>query len=297
MRTTNRFLVISNAVILIVSFLPAVCGADVMTGGETIYHVVEGDTLERIGAKLGMNWKDLVKENNIDPEKYLKIGQAIRANTRKIIPRMIDEGIIINIPDRMLYFFQEGRLKNAFPVGLGMPSWRGMTIWRTPEGKFTVTGKRRNPTWHVPPSMQWKMKMEGKPVKTEVPPGRDNPLGRYAVDLSIPRVVIHETIWPTSVYQFRSHGCIRVSPENMENFFQGVVIGITGEIIYEPVKIAVTGGRIFLEAHRDIYGKVGDLSAGAERLIEDKGFSDKVDWQKVDRVIKEKKGIAEDITL
>jgi L,D-transpeptidase ErfK/SrfK len=268
-----------------------------MIGGEVIYIVEKGDILELIGAKLGVDWRTMARENSIDTKKPLKIGQQLRVNTRKIVPKIVDDGIIINIPDRMLYFFQKGRLR-AFPVGLGMPSWRGITLWRTPTGKFRVISKRRNPTWHVPASMQWKMEMEGKPVKTIVPPGPDNPLGRYAVDTTIPRVVIHETIWPTTVYQFRSHGCIRVLPENIEKFFNEVELNTPGEILYTPVKVAVSeAGRLFLEVHRDIYGKVKDLRDEAKSLIEERGVSNKVDWKKVDGIIKEKSGIAEDVTL
>lgn len=276
---------------------PSISIADMIIGGETVYHVVKGDSIELISAKLGVDKKNIIKDNKIDTKKFLKIGQELKINTRKIIPKTIDDGIIINIPDRMLYFFKNGNFEQAFPVGLGMPSWRGITRWRTPEGKFIVTGKRKNPTWHVPESMQWKMEMEGKPVKTVVPPGPDNPLGRYAIDTSIPRVVIHETIWPTSVYQFRSHGCIRVLPKDMENLFKEVEINTTGEIIYKPVKIAVSDeGNIFLEVHRDIYGKIKDLKAETKRLIDQKSVSTKVDWKKVEIVLAEKSGIAEDIT-
>jgi hypothetical protein len=84
----------------------------------------------------------------------------------------------------------------------------------------------------------------------------------------------------------------------MEKFFQEVVMNITVEIVYNPVKIAVSdSGKVFLEVHRDVYGKVKDLNGEAKRLIDGKGVSDKVNWQRVDDVIKEKKGIAEDITL
>lgn len=276
---------------------PSISIADMIIGGESVYHVVKGDNLELISAKLGIDKKIIIRDNKIDTKKFLKIGQEIKVNTRKIVPKIIDSGIIVNIPDRMLYFFKDGNLKQVFPVGLGMPSWRGITRWRTPEGKFIVTGKRKNPTWHVPESIQWKMEMEGKPVKTVVPPGHDNPLGRYAIDTSIPRVVIHETIWPTSVYQFRSHGCIRVLPENMENFFKEVEINTQGEIIYKPVKVAVSDeGKIFLEVHRDIYGKIKDPKAETKKLIEQKNVLDKIDWQKVEIVLTEKLGIAEDIT-
>jgi len=285
-------------VLLLLTFIPSVYAADMVIGGDTLYRIVKGDSIELISAKLGVNKKSIIKDNNIDVKKNLRIKQELKINTRKIVPKAVDDGIIINIPDRMLYFFKEGRLKTAFPVGLGMPSWRGIARWRTPVEKFTIIGKRKNPTWHVPESMQSEMMMEGKPVKTVVPPGPDNPLGRYAIDTSIPRVVIHETIWPTTVYQFRSHGCIRVMSGNMEKFFQDVGINTTGEIIYNPIKVAISGeGRVFLEVHADIYGKINDMAAETKRLIDEAGVANKVDWQKVGIMLKEKSGIAEDITL
>jgi L,D-transpeptidase ErfK/SrfK len=283
--------------LLFLLLFPSISIADMIIGGEIVYHVVKGDSIELISAKLGVDKKNIIRDNKIDIKKILRIGQELKINTRKIVPKTIDNGIIINIPDRMLYFFKDGNLEKAFPVGLGMPSWRGITRWRTPGGEFTITGKRKNPTWHVPESMQWKMMMEGKPVKTIVPPGPDNPLGRYAIDTSIPRVVIHETIWPTTVYQFRSHGCIRVLTENIEKFFKEVEINTTGEIIYNPVKVAVSDeGKVFLEVHRDIYGKIKDIRDEAKRLIDIAGVSDKVNWQNIENILKEKSGIAEDIT-
>lgn len=283
---------------LVGDVIPSVSAAGMLIGGEITYTVVKTDNLKLIGSKLGVDWRHIVRENNLDINKPLRIGQELRANNRKIVPFILDNGILINIPDRMLYFFKEGSLKMAFPVGLGMPAWRGITRWRTPTGDFIITAKLTNPTWHVPKSMQWKMEMEGKPVKTIVPPGPDNPLGRYAVRTSLPGILIHETIWPASVYQFRSHGCIRVSPENMEKFFGKVEKNTPGEIIYMPVKVAVTEDkRVFMEVHPDIYGKVKDLKEEAARLIEKAGISDKVNWEKIDALIKEKSGIAEDITL
>lgn len=286
------------SVLLSLLLFPSISIADIIIGGEIIYHVVKGDSIELIASRFGVDSKNIIKDNKIDIKKPLQIGQEIRLNTRKIVPIILDNAIVVNIPDRMVYFFKNGNLDMSFPVGLGMPSWRGMTRWRTPIGEFKVIRKRKNPIWHVPESMQWKMAMEGKPVKTVVLPGPDNPLGRYAIDTSIPRIVIHETIWPTTVYQFRSHGCIRVLPDNMEEFFRRVEINTHGKIIYMPVKIAVSDkGRIFLEVHRDIYGRLKDLNAEAQRLIEQRGLSETVNWQKVKEMIKEKSGIAEDVTL
>src|SRR4030042_2174209 len=98
---------------LLFIFIPSVSVADMIIGGETVYYVIKGDTFELIGAKLGINWRNIVKENNIDVKKPLKIGQEFRVNTRKIVPKIIDDGIIINIPDRMLSVFKDGMCGDA----------------------------------------------------------------------------------------------------------------------------------------------------------------------------------------
>jgi len=267
-------------------------------GGETVYAVEKGDTFELISAKLGVNWKNIAKRNTLDSKKILRVGQKLKINTRKIVPKVIHDGIVVNIPERMLYLFKKGKLKSAFPVGLGMPSWRGITRWRTPVGKFRVIKKLKNPTWYVPESIQRKMKMRGETVKTVIQPGPQNPLGRYAIKISIRGILIHETIWPSTIYQYKSHGCIRVLPNHMEKFFEEVKTNTIGELIYSPVKVAVSEkGRVFLEVHRDSYGKVKDLRTEARRVIQERGVAHRVNWQKVDAVLKGKSGIAEDVTL
>lgn len=276
---------------------PCVSYANMLIGEETVYTVKKGDSLIRIGARLGVDWRIIAKENSIDIKNILHPGELLKINTRKIVPMEMENGIVVNIPDRMLYFFKEGSLQKAFPVGLGMPLWREMTEFRTPSGGFEVVRKDKNPTWYVPPSIQEKMRLLGQEVKIIVPPGTDNPLGKYAIKLSLPGILIHETIWPTSVYQFRSHGCIRVLPKDMESLFNEVEPGISGEIIYQPVKVAVVDGRVFLEVHKDIYGKIKDMQALTKDLIEKAGVGGRVDWQKVDMMLKEKTGIAEDITI
>jgi L,D-transpeptidase ErfK/SrfK len=239
-----------------------------------------------------------VKQNNLDVKKRLIPGQILKVNTRRIVPMTTGDGIIINIPDRTLYFFKNNTLEIAFPVGLGKAFSRGKPLWRTPEGKFKVMAKEKDPTWNVPESIQLEMDMEDKEILVSVPPGPDNPLGRYAVKTSIPGIMIHETIWPSTVYTFSSHGCIRVYPAHMEKFFEKVEKNIEGEIIYRPVKVAVTKeGRVFIEVHKDVYRKINNVNDEAKLLIERYGISDRVDWQKVTVVVEEKAGIAEDVTL
>jgi L,D-transpeptidase ErfK/SrfK len=286
------------SIFLAVILLPPLSVAGTIIGGETVYMVRKGDTLELVGARTGVNWWKIAKDNNIDTKKYLQIGQELKIDTRKIVPAGTDNGIIINVPDRTLYYFKNSQLVRSFPVGLGLLTSKTSMSWKTPLGRFRVIAKDKNPTWYVPPSIQEEMELEGKEIGTSVPPGPDNPLGRFALKTTMPGIMIHETIKPASVNQFRSHGCIRVLPENMEKFFEEVELNAPGELLYMPVKAALSdGGRIFLEVHKDFYGRIRNIAEEAKVQLEKTGALNKVDWQKVDKVLKERSGTAEDVTL
>ncbi|MDP2157861.1 MAG: L,D-transpeptidase family protein [Nitrospirota bacterium] len=290
----------SKIIVLCISLLllPGLSSASIIIGGDTIYTIKKGDTLELIGARTGVYWWQIAKDNNIDTKMRLQPGQELKINTRKIVPVIIDNGIIINIPDRTLYFFKDSKLVRFFPVGMGLLTSKTSSSWKTPIGKFKVIAKKKDPTWYVPPSIQEEMALEGKEIITSVPPGPDNPLGRYAIKTSFPGILIHETIKPASVNQYRSHGCIRVIPDNMEIFFEEVEPDTPGELLYMPVKASVSNkGRVFLEVHKDFYSRIGNMKAEAKTQLEKTGIANKVDWQKVEKILKERTGIAEDVTL
>jgi L,D-transpeptidase ErfK/SrfK len=271
--------------------------ADMIVGGETTYVVQKKDSLYLIGARNGVYWKTIAQDNNLDIKTPPAEGTTLRLNTRRIVPRVIDDGIIINIPDRTLYLFKNGKL-TFFPVGLGLLAKTEISDWRTPTGKFYIVNKRKDPIWYVPESIQIEHAMNGKEVEEMVPPGPKNPLGKYALETSIPATLIHATIWPGSVYRYMSHGCIRVLPEHMEQLYPMVDVKTKGEIIYEPVKLAVTDeGRVYLEVRTDVYRKYKSIRECVTKIIEARGVSDKVDWQKIDKLIKDETGVAEDVTL
>lgn len=268
---------------------------DMIIGGETTYEVQKRDNLYLIGARHGVFWKALAVQNGLDPKLPVPKGTILKINNKKIVPRMAENGIIINIPDRTLYLFKDGNL-TTFPVALGAPVKGDWSDSRTPTGRFSIVAKRKNPVWHVPESIQIEYFEKGKEVDETVPPGPKNPLGRYALQTSIPAVLIHETIWPNSIYRYTSHGCIRVLPEHMEKLFPMVERGLQGEIIYEPVKLAaLDNGRIFLEVRTDIYKKRKSVREDVIQMIQARGLSERVDWQKVAKMVQDEKGIAEDI--
>lgn len=269
-----------------------------LVGNASTYTVVKNDTLRLIAAKLGVSKQQLVQVNKLDQKALLRIGQKLRYNNRKIVPLRMNNGIVINIPDRTLYFFNNGKLDVSLPVAVGVPKKNEKYDWTTPTGKFKIVAKQKDPTWHVPPSIQTEMEEDGKDIITSIPPGPTNPLGKYAMKTSLPGILIHSTTKPWSIYSFASHGCIRVYPEHMEEFFKKIRINTPGEIIYRPVKLAITeNGRVFLEVHQDAYGKSSGLHTMAMQLIEKQNLSKRVDWSKVESVIRHKAGLAEDITL
>jgi L,D-transpeptidase ErfK/SrfK len=280
------------SLVILLLLVPSAGHADLFTGGETAYTIVKGDSLILIAAKVGVDWQVIARDNNIEPGTILKVGRVMKVNTRRIVPKVVENGIIINIPDRMLYYFIEGNLTDTFPIGLGMFDWE------TPTGKFTINMKERNPAWHVPRSIQAEMAAKGEPVKTLVPPGPDNPLGRFALHTSIPGILLHETIWPVTAYQFRSHGCIRIPAERMEKFFPMVAVGTKGELIYQPIKIAVTAeNRVLLEVHRDTYKKIPSMDTEVRARLQERGVSSRVNWEAVEKAVREKSGVVQDITL
>ena len=272
-----------------------------IVGKRFSYTVGKGESLRYIGAKFGVSWRRLAQHNRIDPQKPLRAGQVLRIDTRRIVPRQIDDGIVINIPDRTLYYFRNGEVDRMYSVAVGKPkplSDPEKRAWHTPTGTFRIIGKVKDPTWRVPPSIQKEMKEQGKEVKTLVPPGSRNPLGKYALRTSLPGILIHGTNAPESVYGFSSHGCIRVFPEFMEDLFNAVTMDTAGEIVYEPVKMTVAdGGQVFLEVHRDIYSRYGSLDEQVKSIAQEHRVEDRIDWKKVRQVLKGMRGVPEDVSL
>lgn len=287
-----------NCILLIMIVLfPSSSFAGVLFQQNFSYEVTQGDTLSTVGAKLGVDWKRIAKDNNLDPSKALRTGRKLSITASKIIPETIKAGILIDIPGRMLYLFDSNAPLMAVPVGLGTPKGNGKKGWETPAGKFTIKGKLKNPDWAVPKSVQEEMRREGLAARESYPPGPKNPVGGYVLLTTIPGILIRETIDPLSIYRFMSHGCVRVLAEDMEQLFGNVESGMPGEIVYMPIKIAPrSDGRVFMEVNKDVYGNIKDMQAEARRLLGKARLLSSVDLNKVAKVIQEEKGVPVDIT-
>lgn len=255
------------------------------------YRVVKGDYGGIIEGKLGIDWSYIAKENSINPEAPLKKGQGIKAIFMRIVPLQLEDGIVINIPDRTLYRFEKGKLKDYYFISAGKPTWQ------TPLGEFAIKAKAKDPTWFVPHSIQKEMEAEGKDVLVEVPPGSENPLGKHWLQLSIKGVGLHGTTAPQSIYKFRSHGCIRLRPEVAELFYKEVPVGTKGIIIYKPVKIIKTPDKkVLIEVYRDFYKTGIDYISEAKKILNEINALNEADWNKIQDAINRKDGIVKDVS-
>lgn len=211
--------------------------------------VEAGETLTGLAAKEGVPWWEIATVNRLDDPDRILAGQVLEVDTQHIVPALVGDGVVINIPEAALYRFAGGQLVARYPVGLGRPSWP------TPIGSFQVLFREPHPTWNVPPSIQEELRRSGRVVVDKVPPGPRNPLGQYWIQLSAPGYGMHGTPFAASVGRFVSHGCIRLGREDIRDLFGQVREGTTVAIVYLPVKVALTAtGKIWVESHPDIYG-------------------------------------------
>lgn len=254
------------------------------------YRVRRGDTVLAIAGRYGADWQQVARTNGVNNPDRIYPGQWLMVETRRIVPAVRALSIVINLPEAMLYAFDQGRLVFQAGVGLGKPG-----RWRTPTGAFTIVSKERHPTWEVPPSIQQEMEAEGRVVLTRVRPGPDNPLGEFWLGLSMPGYGIHGTIAPSSIGQFWSHGCIRLHQEDIRQLFALIEVGMLGDLIYEPVEVAVSAGHVYLEAHPDVYGfkrpRLSDVEAALRRV------DTPVDWNRVATVLAKRARMAEMVSL
>jgi len=103
-----------------------------IVGGEFLYTVQPGDTLTGIGARFGVDARVLAESNQLKTADRLRAGQSLKVDNRHIVPPVKGLALIINIPQRMLFYFEDDRASCAYPVAAGKPDWR------TPLGEFEI---------------------------------------------------------------------------------------------------------------------------------------------------------------
>ena len=206
------------------------------------------DTLHTIARRTGVGLGELQLAN---PQLDLWLpdaGAQVLLPTLHILPDALQtQGgsatqVVVNLPEFRLYLLKNQRVM-TYPVSIGRDGFA------TPLLVSKVTEKRRDPVWRPTASILREAEKRGEPLEREVPPGPDNPLGKFAIRLGSSAYLIHGTNRPSGLGLRVSHGCVRMFPSDIEHVFSQVASGDRVVIVNEPVKVGWRGGSLWMEVH------------------------------------------------
>lgn len=265
--------------------------------GEVLeYRPDKGDTFFDLARYFGLGYNELVDANpGVDEWIPGHFEKPVIVPQEFILPNGIYQGIVVNVPEMRLYYYPPSkggaRTVVTFPVGLGREEWK------TPTGKFSVREKTVNPTWNIPESIR-KERIADKGYSETMIPGGDprNPLGKYRMRLTLDLYGIHGTNIPWGVGMLVSHGCVRLYPEDIEKLYPMVPLGTSGVFVYQPIKVGMRDGRVFVEVHKDLYGMKPGMYRETRAMLEQHGFMSIVDEEKLRAAVLAQTGVPVDVT-
>jgi len=195
--------------------------------------VGKDDTLTDIARRFNLGYEELLRANpKVDP--WLPgVGRTIVLPTRFVLPDAPRTGVVVNIAAMRVFYFPprkagQKQLVYTHPIGIGKVGWS------TPEGTTRILRKQKDPTWHPPVSVIKEHKENGDDLPAVVGPGPDNPLGNRAFYLGWAGYLIHGTNKPAGVGLRSSHGCIRLYPEDISEFFDMIPVGTQVHVVNQP---------------------------------------------------------------
>lgn len=169
---------------------------------------------------------------------------TVTVPTEFLLPPGARQGIVVNLPEMRMYYYPKGsNVVMTFPIGIGKI---GKTI---PIRNTSITRKVVNPSWTPPEDIREFNREQGIELPRVMGPGPDNPLGPYAIYMTIPTYLIHSTIFPESIGRRASFGCLRMNEDDIKQFFPLVTPGTPVEIVDMPNKFAWQGNNLYMESH------------------------------------------------
>jgi len=213
--------------------------------GELRHRVlVHEDTFAKIARDEGVGYEALRRANPGVDEWLPGEGTSIVLPTRMILPDAARRGIVVNLSELRLYFYDPSAGSvSIYPIGIGYEGTE------TPLMTTQVVAKLENPTWYPPESVRLRHAANGKILPRQVPPGKENPLGTFAIKLGRDGYFIHGTNRPIGVGQRVSAGCIRLYEPHIRELVGEVVGGTPVVVIRQPFKVAWDLGELYMEAH------------------------------------------------
>jgi lipoprotein-anchoring transpeptidase ErfK/SrfK len=176
-----------------------------------------------------------------------RITVPVKTLSPEITSDRYDEVLLVRIGENRLYYYRDGEIVNSWPVATGQPEYM------TPTGVYEITEKRYMPTWINPAPTTW-----GADLPEQIPPGPSNPLGLRALNWSAPAIRFHGTSATYSLGYNASHGCVRMSNEDVIELYDTIDVGT-------PIVSLVSGPL------NPLYVSSPDPTPVAENSADDKG--------------------------
>ena len=226
-------------------------------------------------------------------------GTQVVIPSRHVLPDVAQEGIVINVPEMRLFFFPKVAADEA-PVVITHPISIGRREWTTPHGGTKIVAKAKEPAWYPPESIRAEHEERGDPLPKIVPPGPENPLGKFALRLGLPGYLIHGTNKPAGLGMRVTHGCIRMYPSDIEQLFHQTKVGTAVRIINQPFKVGILNDALYLEAHPPLDEDVDNFRNRYTHIVNLivtalDGRKANIDWNDLQRVLARSSGIPERI--
>jgi L,D-transpeptidase ErfK/SrfK len=275
-------------------------GQDVV-GVVQVVKATKEDTLTDIARRFNVGYEEIVRANpKVDPWLPGE-GREIIVPSQFVLPDAPRTGLVINIAAMRIFYYPpakrgERQVVITHPIGIGKVGWR------TPEGVTKIVRRQKDPTWRVPVSVRKEHHENGEDLDPVIGPGPDNPLGKYAFYLQWPSYLIHGTNKPAGVGLRSSHGCIRLYPEDIEQFFNTVPIGTEVRVVNQPFVFGWRDGQLFMQPFDVLEDDSRDWKKAQKKLLTRslaarlRQHHDQVDWDRVGALAHEPHGVPVPIT-
>lgn len=257
-----------------------------------------GDTVVTMAQRYDVGFNAMQKANpQLDMASGFTYGKTLKIPTQHLLPNLAREGIVVNLPEMRMYYYPTGTNQVfTYPIGIGKI---GKTL---PITRATITKKTVNPQWVPPDDIREFNLKQGIVLPQVMPAGPDNPLGPYAIYMSIPTFLIHSTIFPESVGKRASFGCVRMYESDIKSFFPSVNTGIPVVVINSPTKVAWQNNKLFIESHQPLEEHSANPDAGLPGMVHQindiaKNQPTLVDWQAIAYIAKERDGLPHDVGI
>jgi len=279
---------------------------DDVVGVVQVTETSKEDTLPDIARRFNVGYEEIVRANpGVDPW-VPGAGRRIVVPTQFVLPNAPREGVLINLAAMRIYYFPkhargEPQLVYTHPIGVGKVGWV------TPEGVTKIIAREKDPTWRPGAGVRKEHAENDDPLPAVVPPGPDNPLGKYKFTLGWPSYLIHGTNKPYGVGLRSSHGCIRLYPEDIETFYQMIPLGTSVRVVNQPFVFGWHAGQLYLQAYtvfeddqrsqsklhkarlaKSVTPRLGKLLSAARA---------QVDWDVVDKLTQAPRGVPVPVSL